>query len=53
MLLGSVSQAVLQHVACPVAVVHPHQTPSVQRLPAGPRRPAITPDELSDLKELS
>lgn len=53
MLLGSVSQAVLQHVACPVAVVRPHQTPSVQRLPAGPRRPAITPDKLSDLKELS
>ncbi|TCO42416.1 nucleotide-binding universal stress UspA family protein [Kribbella antiqua] len=54
MLLGSVSQAVLQHAACPVAVVRPHRTPSIKRSSAGRLRLAITsPDELADLKELS
>jgi nucleotide-binding universal stress UspA family protein len=54
MLLGSVSQAVLQHAACPVAVVRPHRTPSITPSSAGRLRLAITsPDELSDLKEQS
>jgi nucleotide-binding universal stress UspA family protein len=54
MLLGSVSQAVLQHAACPVAVVRPHRTPSIKPSSAGRLRLAITsPDELADLKEQS
>jgi len=54
MLLGSVSQAVLQHAACAVAVVRPHRTPSVKTSSAGQLRfAAASPDELSDLKEHS
>ena len=54
MLLGSVSQAVLQHAACPVAVVRPHRTPSVRPSSAGQLRcAAASPSELSDLKEQS
>jgi nucleotide-binding universal stress UspA family protein len=54
MLLGSVSHAVLQHAACPVAVVRPHRTPAVKPSSAGRLQLAIAPsNELSDLKELS
>jgi hypothetical protein len=54
MLLGSVSQAVLQHAACPVAVIRPHRTPSVKTSSAGPLRFATTSlDKGSDLKEQS
>jgi nucleotide-binding universal stress UspA family protein len=54
MLLGSVSQAVMQHAACPVAVVRPHRTPSVRPSSAGELRcAAASPSELSDLKEQS
>lgn len=55
MLLGSVSQAVLQHAACPVAVVRPHRTPSVVKLSSAgrPCLAAAAPDDLSDLKEQS
>ncbi|MEV0801574.1 universal stress protein [Kribbella sp. NPDC050281] len=54
MLLGSISQAVLQHAVCPVAVVRPHRTPSATSSSAGRLRFAGTsPDELSNLKEQS
>ena len=54
MLLGSVSHAVLQHAACPVAVVRPHRTPAVKPSSAGRLQLAIAPsNELSDLKEQS
>lgn len=54
MLLGSVSQAVLQHAACPVAVVRPHRTPFVKTSSAGRLRFATTSlDKGSDLKEQS
>lgn len=54
MLLGSVSQAVLQHAVCPVAVVRPHRTPSATSTSAGRLRFAgMSPDELSNLKEQS
>ncbi|MEU4607335.1 universal stress protein [Kribbella sp. NPDC023972] len=54
MLLGSVSQAVLQHAACPVAVVRPHRTSSVKPSSAGRLRCATaSPGGLPDLKELS
>jgi nucleotide-binding universal stress UspA family protein len=54
MLLGSVSQAVLQHAACPVAVVRPRRTSSAKPSSAGELRfAAASPDELSDLKEQS
>ncbi|WP_255512659.1 universal stress protein [Kribbella steppae] len=54
MLLGSVSQAVLQHAACPVAVVRPHRTASITPSSAGQLRcAAASPNEVSDLKEQS
>jgi nucleotide-binding universal stress UspA family protein len=54
MFLGSVSQAVLQHAACPVAVVHPRPARSVRSLPAiRPRLQIATPNRLPELKELS
>jgi nucleotide-binding universal stress UspA family protein len=55
MLLGSVSQSVLQHATCPVAVVRPHRSPTTGEPSATRRLPltATAPDELSDLKERS
>ena len=55
MLLGSVSQAVLQHAACPVAVVRPYSPPSVVAPSPGRLRlaAATARDGSSDLKELS
>ncbi|MER7243107.1 universal stress protein [Kribbella sp. NPDC000426] len=55
MLLGSVSQAVLQHAACPVAIVRPHRSQPVGKSsPARrPRLAVAAPDALSDLKERS
>ena len=55
MLLGSVSQAVLQHAACPVAVVRPYSPPSVVAPSPGRLRlaAATARDGISDLKELS
>lgn len=39
MLLGSVSQAVLQHAGCPVAIVHPRRA-TPDRVAASPEHPA-------------
>jgi nucleotide-binding universal stress UspA family protein len=53
MLLGSISQAVLQHAACPVAVVRPHRTGSAKSWSA--TRPSLqitTPNRRTELKEL-
>ena len=55
MLLGSVSQAVLQHAACPVAVVRPHRARSASEPSSARRLPltAAASDDVSDLKERS
>lgn len=54
MLLGSVSQAVLQHAACPVAVVRLHRNPSIKPSSVSrPRFAGTSPDKLSRLKEQS
>ncbi|GAA1553453.1 universal stress protein [Kribbella sancticallisti] len=54
MLLGSVSQAVLQHAACPVAVVHRRRTKPLEALPAHRRRLQLaSTNRLPELKELS
>ena len=51
MLVGSVSQAVLQHAACPVAVVHPDRARSA--LPRSrPGRRIAARNRLPELKEL-
>jgi len=52
-LLGSVSQAVLNHSDCPVAVVRPRPVTSANRLPArGPQLQLTTSQRLPDLKDL-
>lgn len=53
MFLGSVGQAVLQHAACPVAVVRPQRARIVKSLPAS--RPSLQlapPNRLPALEEL-
>ena len=54
MLLGSVSQAVLHHAPCPVAVVRSHRAKAKQPSPG--QRPTLqiaAPNRFADLRELS